>query len=233
MVGWGSDPTYLRSRVNAPIRQFWSTMQILFSSLAIVAAYLAGSIPTAYLMGRARGIDIRKHGSGNVGATNAFRVLGKKYGIACLVLDALKGYLPVKILIIELFKPPGWPFGAWLWAVGLAAIVGHMTSPWVGFKGGKGVATSLGVMLAIAPLPMLIALVAALVAIWWTGYVSVGSLLGAGLLPLLILLDNLRASTPDWVTLGVTVALAAVIVFKHRANIARLRAGTENSILKR
>lgn len=209
-------------------------MQIFFTSIAIVLAYVAGSIPTAYLMGRARGIDIRRHGSGNVGATNAFRVLGKKYGIACLVLDALKGYLPVAILVFDFFRPVGWPQGSWQWAVGLAAIVGHMTSPWVGFKGGKGVATSLGVMLAIAPLPMLIALAVALVAIWWTGYVSVGSLIGAGLLPILMLIQNLRRlDIADWVTFGVTVALAAVIVFKHRGNIARLRAGTENSIFKR
>ncbi|MCE5228283.1 glycerol-3-phosphate 1-O-acyltransferase PlsY [bacterium] len=208
-------------------------MQIFFSVLAIIIAYLAGSIPTAYLMGRAQGIDIRKHGSGNVGATNAFRVLGKKWGIACLVLDALKGFLPVKILVFDLLMPAGWPFGAWLWVIGLAAIVGHMTSPFVGFKGGKGVATSLGVMLAIAPVPMLGGLIVALGLIWWTGYVSVGSIAGASLLPVLMLVMNLRSSSPDWVTQWVTVVLAAIIIYKHRANIARLRAGTENSIFKR
>ncbi|MEN6625320.1 MAG: glycerol-3-phosphate 1-O-acyltransferase PlsY [Candidatus Sumerlaeia bacterium] len=205
----------------------------LISIIGVIAAYFVGAIPTAYLMGRARGIDIRKHGSGNVGATNAFRVLGKSWGIACLVLDALKGYIPVTVLFFEFFKPAGWPPELWMWLVGLAAIVGHMTSPFVGFKGGKGVATSLGVMLAIAPLPMLVALVAALGMIWGTGYVSVGSIFGAVALPILIGIRNLTSARGDWVTFGITIVLAALIVWKHRTNIARLKAGTESSIFNK
>ena len=207
-------------------------MQSLLAALALIIAFLIGSIPTALLMGMARGIDVRKHGSGNVGATNAMRVLGKPWGIACLLADMLKGWLPVAFLFpAELFGAPGVGPDAWRWAVALCAIAGHMFSPFLRFRGGKGVATSIGVMLAIAPLPLLIIVLVAVAIIWLTGYVSLASVVGASLLPVLILLLNL--TRPPWVTILITALLAAVIVYKHRSNIRRLRQGTEARLFDR
>lgn len=198
--------------------------------LALLFSFLIGSIPTAYLMGRMRGIDIRQHGSRNVGATNAFRVLGKSWGITCLVLDMLKGLIPIAFLFrIHTFGFSGWSAEGWMWTLGLAAIAGHMFSPFLNFKGGKGVATSLGVVLAIAPLPMLIAFALGILIIWRTGYVSLASMTGASLLPILILIFQWRQH--PWISVVITVLLAVVIVWKHRANIQRLREGTEKRII--
>ncbi len=207
-------------------------MDSILKIVALLAlAFLVGSIPTAFLMGRLRGIDIRRHGSGNVGATNAFRVLGKGWGIGCLLLDALKGWLPVTLLAAT--TPVGLPAVAWPWALGLAAILGHMFTPWLGWSGGKGVATSLGVILAIEPLATLGALAVGLAIIGLTGYVSLASLTGAALLPLLIVGVGL-ARQGDWdrVSFFVTLALAAAIFYKHRGNIVRLRAGTESRLFQ-
>lgn len=195
--------------------------------IALICSFLIGSIPTAYLMGRLKGIDIRKHGSGNVGATNAFRILGKGWGITCLVLDIVKGLVPVLLFSSQKFlhHPPS---EIWLWVVGLTAIAGHMFSPFLNFKGGKGVATSLGVVLAIAPMPMGIVFALGITIIAVTGYVSVASISGASLLPFLILV--LKWQERPWVSFTVTLLLGAMIVWKHRSNIARLRAGTEKRI---
>ena len=207
-------------------------MKLFLPWLAILISFLIGSIPTAYLMGRARGIDIRQHGSCNVGATNAFRVLGKGWGIACLILDMLKGLLPTAFLFsAALFRPGGMPAEGWLWLIGLAAIAGHMFTPFLGFRGGKGVATTLGVVLAIAPLPMIIVFLLGLAIIWLTGYVSVASIIGASLLPFLIAACYWRER--PWISLSVTMALGLIIIWKHRGNIRRLRAGTEKKILRR
>ena len=206
-------------------------MHPLLTPLALLLAFFSGSIPTAYLMGRIRGIDIRRHGSGNVGATNAFRVLGKEWGIACLLFDMLKGWAPVFLLASVRFAP-AWPPLGWAWALGLAAILGHMFSPFVGFKGGKGVATSLGVLLAIHPLPMLAVLALGLAIIGATGYVSLASITGAILLPPLFGFWTARGEgRVAWLSVAITALLGAVIVWRHRANIARLRAGTENRII--
>lgn len=200
--------------------------------IALLVTFLIGSIPTAYLMGRMKGIDIRQHGSGNVGATNAFRILGKTWGIACLVVDMLKGLLPVALLFQPGAVVPGWGHPeAWQWIVGLTAIAGHMFSPFLNFKGGKGVATSLGVVLAIAPLPMLIAFILGLTLIGVTGYVSVASITGAALLPFLVLLLGGHGGSRPWISVFVTLLLGVMIIWKHRANIQRLRAGTEKRIL--
>jgi len=200
----------------------------LLPLIALVLSFMIGSIPTAFLMGRARGIDIRQFGSGNVGATNAFRVLGKSWGLACLLIDMLKGLVPVMLFTPNLFFQAWHGYASYEWLIGLAAIAGHMFSPFLKFRGGKGVATSLGVVLAIAPWPMLIALATGLVLIWLTGYVSVGSIAGAALLPPLTLI--LQWGERPWTSVAITFFLALAIVWKHRANIQRLRAGTEKRL---
>jgi acyl phosphate:glycerol-3-phosphate acyltransferase len=203
-------------------------MRYLLPIAALAGAFLIGSIPTGYLMGRLKGVDIRRHGSGNIGATNAFRVLGKSWGMLCLALDILKGWLPVAVLFPGEFFALGWPLDGWQWAVGLAAIAGHMFSPFLRFRGGKGVATSLGVILAIAPAPTLVVLLIGILLIWLTGYVSVASMTGAVLLPVLILI--FYWDYPPWISICVTLGLGIAIIWKHRANIHRLRQGSETRL---
>lgn len=188
-----------------------------FTILAIllVTAYLIGSVPTGLLLGKAYGIDVRKEGSGNIGATNLYRTLGRKVGVITLVGDCMKGLIPV--LVVQSYMPE---YAAW---VGLAAFSGHVFSVFLGFKGGKGVATAMGVFLALAPLAVGIALVVflALMLIW--RYVSLGSIAAAVTMPLAVTL--LRG---DNVLITVTLIIAVIVIGKHHENIRRLLAGTES-----
>ena len=187
--------------------------------LFLVLAYLIGAIPTSYIVGRMRGIDLRQHGSGNLGATNAFRVLGWKAALPIFILDIAKGWFPAFALPIW----DGQPSTHWAMAYGAAAIVGHVFSIYVGFKGGKGVATSAGVLLALAPVPLLIGLVAWTALVWTTGYVSLASMIGAIVVAAAVWL----ISGPGPI-LWLTLTVAAFVIFAHRANLRRLMAGTEN-----
>lgn len=184
-------------------------------------SYLLGATPTSYWVGRAfHGLDLREHGSGNLGATNAFRVLGWKSAVPVVVVDILKGWIPV-VLFAEL---AGVDF-RWALAFGTAAILGHMFSLWVGFKGGKGMATSAGVFLGLAPWAVLIGLVIWLGLTLPTGYVSLGSIAAAFALPILI------AVTPHeggMELVWFATALAVFVIWKHRSNIRRLLRGEEN-----
>ncbi len=227
--------------------------------LCPLVAFLLGSIPFGLLIAKARGVDIRQHGSGNIGATNVLRVLGKKYGIACLVLDILKGFVPT-LLAINLIRFTGQPTGmgipalmAWAYqfpaesqftaqllqvVAGLFAILGHNYSPWVGFKGGKGIATSAGVVIALMP-----AAIVLLVAIWGlvfltTRYVSVASIAAVVVLPVLTLYGSwhhgrLQDGTWNKPLFGLSLTIAVLGVWKHRANIRRLMAGTENRFVRK
>lgn len=189
-------------------------------ALWLLAAYMLGATPTAYLAGRlARGIDLREHGSRNLGATNVYRVLGWAWAIPVALIDIAKGAVPVALFVRWAEAEP------WLAvAVGIAAVLGHMFSPYVGFKGGKGVATAAGMFVALAPLAVVIALPVWGMCLWLTGYVSLSSIIAATTFPLVV-----RVTRPDAVaTLWASVALAALIVFTHRENIRRLVAGTEN-----
>jgi glycerol-3-phosphate acyltransferase PlsY len=191
--------------------------------LALVLSYLAGSIPFAAIAGRMRRVDLRKHGSGNLGATNVFRVLGWKIGIVVFLADALKGALPV------LFLPPRIvsPRDPLLWAIGcgIAAIAGHVRPIFLGLrKGGKGVATAAGVFFALAPIPMAITFAVFVGVVLVTGYVSLGSLVCAVLLPLLLLLsDGVRSPL-----FAVSLVVAVFVFWTHRSNIGRLRRGEEH-----
>jgi glycerol-3-phosphate acyltransferase PlsY len=186
----------------------------------LVVSYLVGAIPTSYLVGRVfRGIDLRQVGSRNLGATNLYRTLGWKYAIPVGLFDAGKGVLPVAVF------GPQVP-GLLLFPVycGIAAVVGHVFSIFVGFKGGKGVATAAGMFLALAPFALLAVAVVWAVTVWLTGYVSLGSVLGASLFPVAAAILHPGRPEPLWFD----ILIAAFLVLKHRGNIQRLLKGTEN-----
>jgi acyl-phosphate glycerol 3-phosphate acyltransferase len=197
-------------------------------ALALLVAYLSGSLPFAWLAGAAKGVDLRKQGSGNLGATNVFRVLGWKIGLLVFLADALKGALPVLLLpprIAGVANPILWAI-----ACGVAAIAGHVRPLFLGLrKGGKGVATAAGVFFALAPLPMLITFVVFVGVVLASGYVSLGSLVSAVVLPALLLYRE-GASSPLF---AVSLVIAAFVFWTHRANIGRLRRGEENRFGKR
>ncbi|MBD3349798.1 MAG: glycerol-3-phosphate 1-O-acyltransferase PlsY [Candidatus Eisenbacteria bacterium] len=196
---------------------------------AIAISYLLGSIPTAAIAGRIRGVDLRKKGSGNLGATNALRVLGPSIGVPVLAVDVAKGALAV----LAVAALPGaaaqlGPGGIRL-ACGLAAIAGHIAPVFAGFRGGKGVATACGVFLAMAPLAA-----AACVGLWLalvllTRYVSVGSIAAAAALPFAVLIETRLRNIPQPLPLIAVAAVVAIfVVARHRPNIRRLVVGTEN-----
>jgi len=196
--------------------------------VGVLIAYLAGSIPSAYIAGKVRGVDLRKHGSGNLGATNVVRVLGAKIGAVVFIADLLKGFLPVYFLPIytETLRPE-------LWALvyGAAAIAGHVKPIFLlGKGGGKGVATASGVFLALAFVPMLIAEVAWIAVFYFTRYVSLASLVGAAVLPVAILVLYREPQSPVFIA---SVIISAFVFWTHRANIGRLRRGEEHKFVKK
>ncbi len=196
--------------------------------VGLIISYLAGSIPSAYIAGKLRGVDLRKHGSGNLGATNVVRVLGAKTGAVVFVADLLKGFLPVYFLPIytETLRPE-------LWALiyGVAAIAGHVKTIFLlGKGGGKGVATASGVFLALAFVPMLVSEAVWIATFYFTRYVSLASLLGAAVLPIAILAWYRDPQSPVFIA---SVIIAAFVFWTHRANIGRLRRGEEHRFVKK
>jgi glycerol-3-phosphate acyltransferase PlsY len=202
-------------------------MVVLF--FCIVLSYMIGSIPSSYLAGKGfRGIDLREHGSGNLGATNAFRVLGWKIGLLVLACDILKGALPVCLFPRAVMKWGGvtWDPDNIALLVGAAAILGHVFTLFMRFKGGKGVATSMGVFLALAPIPFLITLGVSLGIILATHYVSAGSLAGAIMLPVLVVIFH----PGRWPLIMVTCLVGLLLIIRHRSNIKRIVQGRENKL---
>lgn len=199
--------------------------------LAVLAAYLLGAVPFGLLVGRAvRGVDLRAHGSGNLGATNALRVLGKGLGGLVLALDAAKGLLPVLLLPLAL-GALGRPAPGWLpVALAAAAVLGHVFPVYLRFRGGKGVATSAGAFCALHPLAFAVALATWLLTVLATRIVSLGSILAALALPAAALAFDGPAAAfgPDLLPRTVVLLLAAaLVVVRHRANLRRLLAGAE------
>jgi acyl phosphate:glycerol-3-phosphate acyltransferase len=189
-------------------------------ALLILVAYLTGAIPTSYVVARlVRGIDLREHGSGNLGATNAYRVLGWPAAIPIFLVDIGKGWLPTAFFP----RLDGSPVANWALAYGAAAIIGHVWSIYVGFRGGKGVATSAGVLLALAPTAVAGGFIVWFLLVWLTGYVSLGSIVAAALVPVATFATQGRGPV-FWLT----AALALFVIWAHRANIRRLLSGTEN-----
>lgn len=195
--------------------------------LGLVLAYVAGSIPAAYIAGKVtRGIDLRQHGSGNLGATNVYRVLGAKVAVVVLLFDAAKGAVPV-LWFPRLIVPPVSEAGTLtLWAIGfgVAAIIGHVRPVFLLWKGGgKGVATASGVFGALAPAAIGIALLVWLGVLIISGYMSLASLAGAVVLPVaLAVMGGLRSPL-----FAVSIVVAAFVFWTHRSNIGRLRRGEE------
>jgi acyl phosphate:glycerol-3-phosphate acyltransferase len=192
-------------------------MRYLLPFVLVVLAYLAGSFPTGVLLARARGVDLRQVGSGNIGATNVGRALGRSWGVLVLLVDAAKGFLPV-VLARQLGQGP-WVLAA----VGFAALLGHSFSVFLGGKGGKSVATALGAALAIAPLPALGCLVIYAILLAALRISSIGSISGVLAFPLLVWLLGPRV--PAFYAFG--VAAAALVIVRHIDNLKRLARGEE------
>ncbi|MEO7136772.1 MAG: glycerol-3-phosphate 1-O-acyltransferase PlsY [Gemmatimonadales bacterium] len=194
--------------------------------LWLLASYFVGAIPTSYLLSRfLAGIDLRQHGSGNLGATNLYRVLGWKYAIPAAAVDIAKGAIPVLIFAPQVSTSQLFALGC-----GVAAILGHVFSVFVGFKGGKGVATAAGVMLGLAPLALTAVAVVWAMLVRLTGYVSVASIAASALLPLAVyLLEDTTSPALLWIA----AAIAAGVIILHRRNIQRLVKGTENRFGRR
>lgn len=198
-------------------------MNILLIVGLTLFAYLIGSIPFGLLISKAKGVDIRKQGSGNIGATNVLRCLGKPLGITCFVLDALKGFLPAALFpMIGKVDPT---FGI---LFGTAAILGHNFPIFLKFKGGKGVATSAGVLLGVAPLAVVIGLLTWVIVFKTSGYVSLGSIIAA----LAVIATGWTAGYGSVIATALTL-LGALTIYRHRENIKRLANGTENKFCRK
>lgn len=238
-------------------------------SIFIPIAYLAGSIPFGLLIGKVNGIDIREHGSGNIGATNLGRVLGRRFFFTCFFLDMLKGLLPTLLAghfmgtLVTLRVETGDAF--WWLAVMVAAVLGHMFSPWIGFKGGKGVATGLGALIGVFPamaLPAAGALLVYMMVLMLWRYISLASCSAAASLPLWTwvtfaqyrtLMLRQQSTRTDWDRLtieqvqmaqadipnygmpffAVSIALALLVIYKHRTNLSRISRGEEPKLGER
>ena len=198
-------------------------------AILIFGSYLLGSIPFGYLAGRLRGIDIRQAGSGNIGATNVVRVLGKRSGYPVFALDVLKGFGAVKIsMVMAPGQPPEWNspeiFGI---LAAMSSFLGHLYPPWLTFKGGKGVATSAGALLALTPTATLIGVTVWIIVFWMTRYVSLASITAAIALPIVILAVNWNDRNNVKPLAYSSAIVAAVVIWRHRSNLLRLMRGNE------
>lgn len=208
---------------------FWPAL-LVFS-----IGYLFGSFPTGYLAGKVCHVDIREHGSGNIGATNALRVLGKPWGYSVFSIDALKGFLAVRIslaLVAVLHVEPGY---AEFFAVFAAAscVFGHSFPVWLGFEGGKGVATSVGALLGVMPIAAISIFVVWVVMFLATRYVSVASIAGALALPVTVWVLGKMKMNHSLVLLYFSIAMSGLVVWRHRSNIVRLLNGTEQRFARK
>lgn len=190
-------------------------------ALLVVLSYLLGAIPTSHWVGRwGYGVDLREHGSGNLGATNVYRVLGWKAALPVVVVDVAKGFIPAWLF-------PRLDAVSWTWALGYgtAAVLGHVYSVWVRFRGGKGVATSAGVLAGLAPAAMLVGLSVWLVTVLTTRMVALGSVLAALSVPAAVWLFAGESSGPVF---GFTLAIASLVIWAHRTNLGRIARGEEH-----
>ena len=201
-------------------------MSVMILVSVVCLAYLMGSIPTGLIAGRLKGVDVRKHGSGNVGATNVARVVGKLPGLLVLLVDAAKGWVPVALLapkVVELGSPL--PVDSLRILLGVAAVAGHIWNPFLQFQGGKGVATATGVLIGLDGRVALGTFIVWMAAVGWTRYVSVASISAALVAPFLMLLFGAPAA---WILGCIGVSLA--ILWRHRPNMLRLLQREEHRI---
>jgi acyl phosphate:glycerol-3-phosphate acyltransferase len=197
--------------------------------LVLIASYLLGSIPFGYLAGRLAGIDIRKAGSGNIGATNVVRVLGKGYGYPVFVLDFLKGLGAVKIsiAIATAMRPESGSSEMFGVLAAASSVIGHSFPPWLKFRGGKGVATSAGALFGLMPVATLIGVIIWILVFWLTRYVSLASAAAAIALPLVIFIMTRLNQSHGKALFYSTLCIAALVIWRHRSNLSRLMRGRE------
>lgn len=202
-------------------------MNIIF---LLTLAYLIGSIPTAvWVSKRIYGLDIREHGSGNAGATNTFRVLGQKAGIGVMLVDMLKGFIAVKLSFLSLYASGSEPMTNLQVGLGLCAVVGHIFPIWAGFRGGKGIATLFGMILAIHPIVAISLVAVFLFMLFLTRYVSLSSMAASVAFPVLILFI-FKKQAPEMSYKIFAIATACMVVLTHHKNISRLLAGNESKV---
>ena len=207
------------------------SLPVMLTLSAVVSSYLIGAIPFAYIVARLHGVDVRKVGSGNVGATNVLRSVGKVAGVSVLLLDVAKGYLPT-LLIPHAFTAytHGEPSSTLAIACAMGAICGHVWPIYLGFKGGKGIATSAGSLIALAPVAVLIGLIVWIIVFFISKYVSLASITAAVAIPAV----SWYLYSPEGMLLpGALTAIGILAVVKHRSNIQRLIKGNENRITLR
>jgi acyl phosphate:glycerol-3-phosphate acyltransferase len=202
---------------------------MLALAIVVIGSYLLGTIPAGYLAGRTAGIDIRKHGSGNIGATNVTRVLGKRYGYPVFAADFLKGFGAVRMsILVGTRMLPDWTspeiFGI---LAAISSVIGHSFPIWLNFNGGKGVATSAGALFGLVPVVTLIGAAIWMLIFWLTRYVSLASISAAVALPLLILIKTWLSQTAGKPLFYFSLFLAAIVIWRHRSNVSRLVRGTE------
>ena len=203
--------------------------------ILLLASYITGSFPTSIIVTRVtKNIDIREHGSGNAGATNVFRVLGWKYAVFVLTFDIFKGWLPTAVYATTIFQQlPVSDQGLVQILCGFAAVFGHTFPIFAGFRGGKGVSSLIGVLLALFPLAFPLCLLVGIAVITTTGYVSLGSIAAAIALPIIILiLPRLGVISPNLSLVVFSLLVPWFIIYTHRSNISRIRNGTENRFEK-
>jgi len=200
-----------------------------------IVGYIVGSLPTAYIAGRLAGIDIRRSGSGNVGATNVARVLGKRFGYPVFVVDVLKGFAAVEFAEVISASAHSSALVVDFWGIvgAIFAVIGHSYPVWLGFKGGKGVATSVGALFALNWIPALIVGIVWIVVFLTTRYVSLASIVAAIALPVTVAAMFFSGNLLSPVLLYFSLFLAAIIVFRHRLNISRLLNGTEHRFVRK
>ena len=207
--------------------------EVIACLLAALASYVIGATPVGFLAGRMRGVDVRQHGSGNIGATNVFRVLGRRVAISVCVLDIIKGWLPVVLtrwVLAARGMPAEWP----CIAAGCGAVLGHNFTFWLHFKGGKGIATSAGVLLALLPWSLVAAWSLWLILLYTTRYVAVASIGAAIMVPASAFALHLwREDDPGLPRVGFAVLIGALAIWRHRSNIRRLLDGTENRFVRK
>jgi glycerol-3-phosphate acyltransferase PlsY len=207
-------------------------------SLAIVccfAGYLLGSFPAGYFAGRLAGVDVRASGSGNIGATNVLRVLGKKWGYPVFVIDALKGFAAVRLAFLFVrYWPEAKPYAEYFAILGaIMSVAGHMFPVWLRFKGGKGVATSAGALVGLMPLAVPLVLVVWIIVFETTRYVSLASILAAIALPIIVSLLARWKFVDTWALIYFSILITVLVLWRHRSNFSRLLKGTEQRFTRK
>lgn len=198
------------------------------TSLALIASYLYGSIPTAVWIGKAwYGIDVREYGSGNAGATNTFRILGKKAGIPVMIIDILKGFTATNLVyFVGNYVPGTVQFSNFQLVLGITAVLGHVFPVFAGFRGGKGIATLFGMILAVHPLASLISCIVFTIVLLITRYVSLSSMIASFMFPVIIIFFFNESSTRTQILFAISVCI--LVMFTHQKNIERLLKGKES-----